>query len=213
VTEATWSKAQKTLRQNFLFGVRSARHQYLLRGLIKCGLCGLTYTGLAANRPNGRQEFYYKCNGAHSPCIYAAQGRCMSKAVRGDHLEEQVWSDVEMFLRNPEPVLEQLHARLESDAKGSDQIRKQVTRLEGLLAQKAAERSRVVGLYRRGRLTDADLDAQMEEIGKEETALEARLPSCVGRLPAPSPLARTSVMRKLSWRNSGNGWTNPSRGS
>jgi hypothetical protein len=46
-----------------------------------------------------------------------------------------------------------------------------VTRLEGLLVQKAAERSRVVGLFRRGRLNDADLDAQMDEIGKEETAL------------------------------------------
>jgi len=32
-----------------------------------------------------------------------------------------------------------------------------------------------VGLYRRGRLTDADLDAQMDEIGKEEAALEAQI--------------------------------------
>ena len=63
-------------------------------------------------------------------------------------------------------------ARLESDAKGPDQIRKQVARLEGLLAQKADERSRVVGLYRRGRLSDADLDAQIEEVGREEKALE-----------------------------------------
>ena len=175
VTEATWKKAQKTLQDNFLFGKRSARNQYLLRGLIKCGLCGLTYIGVAANRPNGKREFYYRCNGAHSPAIYRANGRCHAKAVRGDYLEEQMWSDVEMFLRNPEPVLQQLHARLESDAQGSDQIRKQVTRLEGLLAQKATERSRVVGLYRRGRLNDMDLDAQMEEIGKEETALEAQL--------------------------------------
>ena len=76
-----------------------------------------------------------------------------------------MWLDVETFLRNPQPVLKQLHARLGSDAQDSDQIRKQVTRLEGLLAQKAIKRSRAVGLYRRGRLTDADLDAQMELIG------------------------------------------------
>jgi site-specific DNA recombinase len=182
VTEATWKKAQKTLRDNFLFSPRSAKNQYLLRGLIKCGLCGLTYVGTAANRPNGKREFYYRCNGAHSPSVYSKLGRCQAKAVRGDHLEEQVWSDVDTFLRNPEPVLEQLHARLESDAKGSDQIRKQVARLEGLLAQKAAERSRVVGLYRRGRLTDADLDAQMDEIGKEETALETQIAELGGRI-------------------------------
>ena len=67
-----------------------------------------------------------------------------------------MWSDVETFLRNSDPVLQQLHAKLEAEAQGSGQFRKQVTRLEGLLTQKAAERSRVVGLFRRGRLTDAD---------------------------------------------------------
>ena len=51
VTEAEWKKAQKTLQANLLFSARSAKNQYLLRGLIKCGLCGLTYVGVAANRP------------------------------------------------------------------------------------------------------------------------------------------------------------------
>ena len=198
VTEATWNKAQKTLHDNFLFGERSARNQYLLRGLIKCGLCGMTYIGMAANRPNGKREFYYRCNGAHSPSVYWAHGRCTSKAVRGDILEQQVWSDVETFLRNPEPVLEQLHARLESDAKGSEQIRKQVTRLEGLLTQKATERTRVVGLYRRGRLTETDLDAQLEDIGKEETALEAQIGELRSRIAgADSITANVSSAQTL----------------
>jgi transcriptional regulator with XRE-family HTH domain len=191
VTEATWKKAHKTLQDNFLFGKRSARNQYLLRGLIKCGLCGLTYIGVAANRPNGRREFYYRCNGAHSPSVYSKLGRCKSKVVRGDDLERQVWSDVESFLRNPEPVLQQLHARLESDAQGSDQIRKQVTRLERLLAQKAAERSRVVGLFRRGRLTETDLDAQMDEVGKEEAALEAQVAELQSRIAGAESIGTT----------------------
>ncbi|MEO8593053.1 MAG: recombinase family protein [Candidatus Solibacter sp.] len=189
VPGATWEKAQQTLHANFLFGKRGAKNQYLLRGLIKCGLCGLTYVGVAANRPNGKREFYYRCNGAHTPSVYSKTGRCQAKSVRGDQLEHQVWADVESFLRDPEPVLQQLHARLESDAKGSDQTRKQITRLEGLLAQKATERSRVVGLYRRGRLTDADLDAQIDEIGKEETALEAQIAELGGRIAAADSIA------------------------
>jgi site-specific DNA recombinase len=191
VTEATWKKAQKTLRENFLFGIRSARNQYLLRGLIKCALCGRTYVGVASNKPNGKRDFYYRCNGAHSPSVYGASERCRSKAIRGDYIEEQVWSDVEAFLRDPKPVLEQLHARLESDARGSDQTKKQIARLEGLLAQKAAERSRVVGLYRRGRLTDADLDGQLEEIGKEETALEAQLAELRARIAGADSIEAT----------------------
>ncbi len=191
VAEATWEKAQKTLHDNFLFGKRSARRQYLLRGLIKCGLCGLTYVGVANVRPNGNREFYYRCNGAHSPSVYSITGRCKSKPVRGDELEHQVWSDVETFLRDPEPVLQQLHAKLEAEAQGSGQFKKQVTRLEGLLAQKAAERSRVVGLFRRGRLTDADLDAQMDEIGKEETALEAQIDELRGKIGGADSIGET----------------------
>ena len=191
VSEDVWRKAQANLRAHLLFGTRNARNQYLLRGLIKCVLCRLTYMGIAANRPSGKREFYYRCNRAHSPSIYAGRGRCQSKAVRGDHLEQQVWSDVEAFLRNPEPVLQQLHARLESEAKGSDQVRKQVTRLQGLLEQKTTERSRVVGLYRRGRLTGADLDAQMEEIGKEEEALEAQIAELRGKIAGGDSIGAT----------------------
>ena len=189
VTEATWRKAQKTLQANFLFGKRGAKNQYLLRGMIKCGECGLTYIGVAASRANGKREFYYRCNGAHSPAVYEARGKCQAKSVRGDQLEQQVWLDVESFLRNPEPVLEQLQARLSSEAKGSDQTRKQLARLEGLLSQKATERSRVVGLYRRGRLTDAELDAQMDEIGKEEAGLEAQIAELGGRIAGADSIA------------------------
>ena len=204
VDEATWKKAQDTLQSNFLFCRRGAKTQYLLRGLIKCGLCGLTYIGTASSR-DGKTEFYYRCNGAHSPSIYGARGRCESKAIRGDHIEERVWSDVESFLRNPEPVLEQLHARLESDAKGSDQTRKQVTRLEGRLAEKETERSRVVGLYRRGRLSDAELDVQMDEISREESALEAQIAELRSKVAGADSIGATissaqALLQKLRKR-------------
>jgi site-specific DNA recombinase len=41
VSETVWQQAQDTLHHNFRFGQRHCRHAYLLRGLVKCGLCGL----------------------------------------------------------------------------------------------------------------------------------------------------------------------------
>jgi len=52
VIEEVWRKAQANLKAHLLFSSPSARNQYLLRGLIKCGLCNPT-------RPNGEREFYY----------------------------------------------------------------------------------------------------------------------------------------------------------
>jgi site-specific DNA recombinase len=175
VAEETWQKAQETLKANFLFNARSAQHQYLLRGMVKCGLCGRNYTGVAATRPGGRFEHYYKCNASHSPQIYRVSGKCESRSVRGDQLEQQVWADIYAFLRDPKPVLAQLQMRLESESRGSAQIQNQLKRLEQLLAEKAHERDRVLVLYRRGRLNDAELDRQLDEVGREQTVLDAQI--------------------------------------
>jgi site-specific DNA recombinase len=208
VSEESWNKAQANLRAHFLFGTRGSRNQYLLRGLIKCGRCGYTYVGIAANRPNGKREFYYQCNGAHTPAIYRPNGRCDAKSVRGDHLEQQVWADLQAFLRNPRPVLVQLQARLESDTKGSDQIRRQVNCLESLLAEKASERNRLLGLYRRGRLSDEDLEAQMDEIAKEESAIEGQLAELRTKIASADSIGTTltsaqALLEKLQKRLDG----------
>lgn len=180
VTEPVWKKAQATLKSHKLFSVRGKKNEYLLRGMIRCGLCGLTYIGIPANRYNGRGESYYRCNGAHTPELL--ETRCESKSIRGDLLEKQVWADVEAFLRNPVPVLRQLQTRLESEVQGAEGSRDRLKRLKKVLAEKATERSRVVGLFRRGRLTDAALDEQMEEISKEEAALQLQIDELQGRM-------------------------------
>jgi len=190
VTEDTWKKAQANLKAHFLFSARSAKHKYLLRGLIKCKLCGLTYIGIKANGNRAKKEqFYYKCNGANTPELL--QVRCTAKSVRGDDLERQVWADVEAFLRNPGPVLAQIQAKLEIEVQSTGKVRERLKRIEGVLAQKAAERSRVLALYRRGRLSDAALDDQMEEIKKEESALEAQIEELRNQIRSADSVSQT----------------------
>src|SRR5262249_35491429 len=76
VSEETWRNAQETLSAHFMFGIRTARSKYLLRSLIKCGKCGLTYVGFAANRRNQKHEFYYRCNGSNCRDNYSVRGKC-----------------------------------------------------------------------------------------------------------------------------------------
>jgi len=184
VDEKTWDKAQKTLRDNFLFGVRGTRNQYLLRGLMKCALCNLTYIGIANKRPSGKREFYYRCNGNHGARgIYGANGvRCPSKAVQGEKLEAMVWGDVEEFLRTPGVVIEHLQTRMRKDANDATKDKERLRRLRVLLEGKAGERNKVIGLFRRGRLNDAELDQQVEEIDKEVAGLAAQIAELEAKL-------------------------------
>ena len=126
----TWDLAQANLQSHFLFGVRSTRNQYLLRGLMKCSLCNLTYIGVANTRPSGKREFYYRCNGTQGArALYGKHGeRCASKAIQGEGLEQMVWADVQEFLRKPSVVVEQLRARMRSDSNDTVKDRQRLIR-------------------------------------------------------------------------------------
>jgi len=184
VDEKTWEKAQANLKAHFLFGVRNTRNQYLLRGLMKCSLCNLTYVGVSNTRPNGKHESYYRCNGNQGARgLYGARGeRCPSKAVRGKELEQMVWSDVLEFLSKPSVVIERLQARMKDEAGDAAKHRDRLRRLQGLLAGKAEERNKVVSLYRRGRLNDAELDQQVDEIDKDAAGLAAQIQELEAKL-------------------------------
>jgi site-specific DNA recombinase len=177
VSEETWLKAQKTLKSNVLFSKRNSCRQYLLRGLIKCGLCGLTYVGLAARRPSGKEDFYYRCNGKHGARgIYGANSqRCPSKDVNGSFLEQSVWQDVEGFLRQPGTVMELLQQRLAAERKDSQRSQDRLRRLEDALAEKITERDRILGLFRKSRISEGDLDCQLDQIGGEEAGIRANI--------------------------------------
>jgi site-specific DNA recombinase len=86
-----------------------------------------------------------------------------------------VWADVQEFLRKPSVVVEQLRARMRSDSNDTVKDRQRLIRLRGLLEGKAGERNKVVGLYRKGILNDAELAQQLDEIDKEAAGLASQI--------------------------------------
>jgi site-specific DNA recombinase len=79
-----------------------AKRLYLLRGLARCSICGSTYVGTAYPDDRVGRKVYSVCGGQNSGRGTAAlqYRRCPSKAIRGD-IEEEVWNDIEGFLRHP----------------------------------------------------------------------------------------------------------------
>ncbi|MBM3286755.1 MAG: recombinase family protein [Candidatus Eisenbacteria bacterium] len=172
VSEETWKQAQQTLKRNYIFSTRNARRKYLLRGLMKCGLCGLTYVGTAYPSAGGTKRVYYVCIGKQSGRgTYGLQGRkCPSKAIAGN-IEDLVWRDVEGFLRNPGAVLKQLADQIEGTVGESASMKIDADQMKQALRDKDNERDRVLGLYRRGRIDEPTLDRQLDEIAVEREAL------------------------------------------
>jgi site-specific DNA recombinase len=174
VSEQDWEKAQQTLRANRLLSARNANEKYLLRGLVKCGLCGLTYTGCTYHSSRGGRKRYYRCNGKTA---YRGpyQGKCQGKAVNADALEEAVWKEIEKTLLNPNITLERLNQKYLNQEKVSAVSEVERALVEKSLLSKKGEREKILDLYRRQLISISDLESQLVKIAGEEKSLSARL--------------------------------------
>ncbi len=166
VSEDVWNAAIATLKRNRAMP-RNSCHAYLLRSLIRCAVCGLAFCGTWTRGPR------YRCNGsmAHRGPF---SGKCIGASIKGEHLEDVVWSDVYRFLTDPDELVDELLAE------SSDQRAQAVAEAERasiLDARDAAQlrRKRAIDLYTRAKLSDDEFDAIAAEIEQELRVLDDRL--------------------------------------
>lgn len=196
VSEKLWKAAQKVLRSNQIMCPRNRKHSYLLRGLIKCGLCGLTFSGITLR---GQGDSYYRCNGHQmARGLYGLNGkRCPAKAINGGYVERLVWADIEAFLRDPGDVLERLRDRLSLKDEDRKRQEKELKSLAGRLEQKTAERERMLGLFRRGRIDEPTLDRQLDAINTEAAGLQSGIEAAERALSAEDRAAQLRSAESL----------------
>lgn len=168
VDPATWERAQRQIDANRKKPPGNATREYLLRGLIRCGNCGLRYRG--ATSSTGEQYYYYTCNGREN-----LVDRCRGRRLHGPNLDVEVWGDIEAFARNPGAVLEQIAEQLHTGEGGGERARDEDARVRMALAGKSLERERVLTLFRRGLITDVEVDLQLAHVQAESAVLQERL--------------------------------------
>ncbi|HEV8194042.1 MAG TPA: recombinase family protein [Ktedonobacterales bacterium] len=153
VSVETWDAAQAQLERNLIWSPRNAKHDYLLRGLITCGLCGHGFIGDArGNRRGQRLPLRYVCIARRHPrtlyggTAYAQERRCTALPVRAAELEAGIWADVEQALRNPGPVLNSLAAQLSGTADAASELRAMVAAKQQERDEKQQEKDTVLAL-------------------------------------------------------------------
>lgn len=135
----------------------------------------MTFSGTRSKPPQG--EHYYRCNGhqfTRGLCSYLGK-KCNSKSLNGEYVEQLVWADIESFLRNPGEILERLRQRFSMQDDERQRRQKELAGLKARLEEKTAERERMLGLFRRGRIDDATLDQHLDMIDAEAAGLPAEI--------------------------------------
>ena len=98
---------------------RQSGTNYLLSGLMLCGVCGSAY---CSRRSGGGKYFYYRCIGTDKH-RRGGSAVCDNSSVKGDEVESLVWSEVCALLRDPERLQTELERRGNEPGASSEQLK------------------------------------------------------------------------------------------
>lgn len=161
----TWYQAQDVLADNRMEAMRNAKHRYLLRSLVKCGTCGLNYSGTYQNHSDIK---YYVCNGK---ITYRGpyRGKCSGKSVHADWLDDMVWGECVRFINEPGQLISS-----DEPKNNAADLRHDLSVVEKVLESKLVEKHAILDSYRKKIITERDMEIQVIRIGQEESMLEAK---------------------------------------
>ncbi|MBI4234518.1 MAG: recombinase family protein [Chloroflexi bacterium] len=166
VDAATWQQAQEQLRQNSVYSQRNnKRHQYLLRGLIRCPRCGATYTGAARN---GRRR--YRCT-REDASVSSTGKRCLPGSFLAEPVEEAVWEAVKEALQQPQVLVEEYKRRL-AHARMPDALEAERKQVALALKRVKAQEDRITDAYVNEAMELDRYKAEMQKLRQRREELE-----------------------------------------
>ena len=169
IAEDTFEAAGKVSYDNAKWSPRRAEPgAWLLRGLVKCGPCGVGTSCHKMRGRNGTWHRYYYCHN-HDPVRAGGHDRrCPERNIRADALDEFVFGQVRAALLDPALLLagEQaiaVHAPVPDD----QLLAAELARLDRRLEAARGEHNRLIDLYQAGLI-------DMPELHRRATAITAR---------------------------------------
>ena len=177
---------------------------YLLSGLMLCGVCGSAY---CSRRMGGGKYFYYRCIGTDK---YRRHGSeiCDNSSVKGDEVESLVWSEVCKLLRDPDRLRSELNRRREEPNATSEQLKvleKTVSDLRGRL-------DRLIDGYESGLLQRSEFEQRIGPLrarhDREQSTLESlRGQASTGLEVETASAALTSLASSIASRLDDADWS------
>jgi site-specific DNA recombinase len=163
---------QRRLAANQRSARRSTTHPYLLRGLVSCGVCRLSCSGVTRTATDTRYR-YYRCLGKQARVSSGRSSCCPARFIPATQLDELVWADLCAVLQHPELVAQALE-RAHSGAWVPGELRRRQTTLQGVRASVARQRQRLLEAYLAEVIDLACFQRQDRGLAGQEADLLAR---------------------------------------
>jgi site-specific DNA recombinase len=155
---------------------REPGQRWLLQGLTVCRRCGYAYYGKKAPRSctydPANALRYYRCTGADG---YRFNGKavCQNGPVRGDQLEQVVWSQVRSLLEQPDRVADEYRRRIGLARDGAG-MPDEITRLNQQITTMRRGIGRLIDSYAEGLIDKAEFEPRIAGLKQRLSQLEER---------------------------------------
>jgi site-specific DNA recombinase len=176
LTEETFEAVNKVSRDNSNFSPRRTEPgQWMLRGLVRCGTCGVGTNCHKMRGRNGTWHRYYYCRNHDAIRAGGPDNRCPERNIRADTLDAFVFDQIRTALTRPDVLAAGEHAVTAHAPTPDDELlAAELTRLDRKLAATTAERRRLVDLYQAGLIELTEMQRRAAEIEHRHHDLDQR---------------------------------------
>ena len=164
----TWEAAQKRALTNKTFAKRKVKKEYLLRGLLYCGECGSRLTAktylYGGRKPYSKYICYKREHKKRT-------GGCVLPSLPSKAADAVVWDLMQGLVKDPSVLKRVLLQSNQKDTR--KEVEATIDDLEKKLHKNQLENDRILRLYRKGMIGDAELKRQLSEIQTAEDMILA----------------------------------------
>ncbi|WP_232337562.1 recombinase family protein [Thermoactinomyces sp. CICC 23799] len=172
VSEEIWDKAQQVLKSNQIVAMRNTKRQYLLRSLIKCGICDRTYYGTVHPGSNREYKGYYVCSGKNK---HYDKKCSLAKNIPMDEIDDFVWKQCVEFIENPGKAIEELSKSLDHSKNRLNELKEELALLQENLHAKEDEIQNILNLFRKKIISSQEVEKQILEIKDEKEKIQNQI--------------------------------------
>jgi site-specific DNA recombinase len=180
VTPEEWALAQACLEENRRRSPRNIKSRdWLLSGLIRCALCGYTWSSVVGGTKN-RPHRYYGCVSRGNPKARQDHTACHhARYLRAERVEPAIWQAVLAVILDPETILDSLGDDYQQKLA---EHRQQQAFLAASLAKLDDEFQRWNQAYATGVIELAELKEHRATLGRRQENLRTSLDEVAARI-------------------------------
>lgn len=165
IPDKLWLEVQARLSNARRLRPGNTLGEYLLSGLVVCGLCGSPCSGVQAKSKTGDKHlYYYRCAGRTRH-----KNGCTLPYIPTKEIEEQVWAKICEWVLTPALFLEEAN-----NSNQKTELTKELHQVEKAIRAAQQEKQRLTYLFQKGLIGIDDVERNLSDIQERIGILKSR---------------------------------------